>query len=52
VVQWLRFFTANAGSADSIPSQGTNPTCLTAQPENILLKMKNMDKEIKLPINV
>ena len=52
VVQWLRFFTANTGSADSMPSQGTNPTCLTAQPENIFLKMKTMDKEIKLPINV
>ena len=51
-VQWLRFFTANAGSADSMPSQGTNPICLTAQPENIFLKMKTMDKEIKLPINV
>lgn len=32
-----------------MPSQGTNPTCLTAQPENIFLKMKTMDKEIKLP---
>ena len=48
MVQWLRFFTANTGSADSMPSQGTNPTCLTAQPENIYFKNEDYGQRNKI----